>query len=101
MRTDYGSRCVCVCSYQLSLALECDVLMLSLCVRMRVKGVDITTMSANRGMICIGDADGFIHLANRQLETRKFQAHEHFVSHVVMVRSASNTGRTRALTPRD
>lgn len=42
-------------------------------------------MSANRGMICVGDADGFVHLANRQLEARKFQAHEHFVSHVVMV----------------
>lgn len=41
-------------------------------------------------MICVGDADGFIHLANRQLETRKFQAHEHFVSHVVMVRAALN-----------
>jgi hypothetical protein len=48
--------------------------------------VDITAMSANRGMICVGDADGFVHLANRQLEARKFQAHEHFVSHVVMVR---------------
>lgn len=41
-------------------------------------------------MICVGDADGFIHLANRQLETRKFQAHEHFVSHVVMVGAALN-----------
>ncbi|RLN94190.1 hypothetical protein BBJ28_00024298 [Nothophytophthora sp. Chile5] len=52
-----------------------------------MKGVDITTMSANRGLICVGDADGFVHLANRSLEARKFQAHEHFVSHVVMVRS--------------
>ncbi|GAB9470414.1 Vacuolar protein sorting-associated protein 11 [Globisporangium polare] len=54
-----------------------------------LKGVDITTMSANRGMICVGDADGFIHLANRQLETRKFQAHEHFVSHVVMMKRSN------------
>ncbi|TMW62450.1 hypothetical protein Poli38472_005068 [Pythium oligandrum] len=54
-----------------------------------MKGVDITAMSANRGMICVGDADGFIHLANRQLEARKFQAHEHFVSHLVMMKRSN------------
>ncbi|DAZ95770.1 TPA: hypothetical protein N0F65_010272 [Lagenidium giganteum] len=54
-----------------------------------LKGVDITSMSANRGMICVGDADGFVHLANRQLEVRKFQAHEHFVSHLVMMKRSN------------
>jgi hypothetical protein len=51
-----------------------------------MQGVDITSMSSNRGMIVIGDADGFIHIANRQLEVRKFQAHEFFISHLVMVK---------------
>ncbi|KAI9914115.1 hypothetical protein PsorP6_004923 [Peronosclerospora sorghi] len=51
-----------------------------------MKGVEITSMSANRGLICVGDADGFVHLTNRSLEARKYQAHELFVSHVVMVR---------------
>ena len=51
-----------------------------------LQGVDITSMSANRGLICVGDADGFVHLANRSLDPCKFQAHELFVSHVVMVR---------------
>ncbi|KAJ0409947.1 hypothetical protein P43SY_005841 [Pythium insidiosum] len=54
-----------------------------------MKGVDITAMSANRGVLCVGDADGFVHLANRQLEVRKFQAHEHFVSHLVMMKRSN------------
>jgi hypothetical protein len=64
------------------------------------QGVDITSMSANRGLICVGDADGFVHLANRSLEARKFQAHELFVSHVVMVRRRSSSiSISPALTP--
>ncbi|KAF4318486.1 hypothetical protein BBO99_00007163 [Phytophthora kernoviae] len=54
-----------------------------------MKGVDITSMSANRGLICVGDADGFVHLSNRSLEARKFQAHELFVSHVVMMQRSN------------
>uniref|UniRef100_M4BQ08 Vacuolar protein sorting-associated protein 11 homolog n=1 Tax=Hyaloperonospora arabidopsidis (strain Emoy2) TaxID=559515 RepID=M4BQ08_HYAAE len=54
-----------------------------------MKGVDITSMSANRGLICVGDADGYVHLANRSLEARKFQAHELFVSHVVMMKRSN------------
>ncbi|CAH0489826.1 unnamed protein product [Peronospora farinosa] len=54
-----------------------------------MKGVDITSMSANRGLICVGDADGFVHLANRSLDPCRFQAHELFVSHVVMMKRSN------------
>ncbi|KAF0695239.1 Aste57867_13931 [Aphanomyces stellatus] len=54
-----------------------------------LRGIDVTSMSGNRGLLVIGDASGFIHLANRQLETRAFRAHEHFVSHVIMMKKAN------------
>ncbi|RHX98320.1 hypothetical protein DYB36_014437, partial [Aphanomyces astaci] len=46
-------------------------------------------MSGNRGLLVIGDASGLIHMANRQLETRAFRAHDHFVSHVIMMKKAN------------
>lgn len=45
----------------------------------------MTCSMANRGTIAFGDANGGIHLADRQLNVRKFQAYEHFVSHLIMV----------------
>ncbi|KAH9095721.1 hypothetical protein LEN26_017769 [Aphanomyces euteiches] len=54
-----------------------------------LRGIDVTSMSGNRGLIVIGDSSGFIHMANRQLETRAFRAHDHFVSHVIMMKKAN------------
>ncbi|EQC28136.1 hypothetical protein SDRG_14094 [Saprolegnia diclina VS20] len=54
-----------------------------------LRGVDVTCMSGNRGLLIVGDAQGQIHMANRQLETRAFRAHDHFVSHVVMMKKTN------------
>ncbi|RHZ23665.1 hypothetical protein DYB37_005118 [Aphanomyces astaci] len=54
-----------------------------------LRGIDVTSMSGNRGLLVIGDASGLIHMANRQLETRAFRAHDHFVSHVIMMKKAN------------
>ncbi|OQR92954.1 vacuolar protein sorting-associated protein [Thraustotheca clavata] len=54
-----------------------------------LRGVDVTCMSGNRGLLIVGDAQGYIHMANRQLETRAFRAYDHFVSHVVMMKKTN------------
>lgn len=56
-----------------------------------LRGLNITAMGASRGTLVLGDAYGALHLVDSQLKMNKFQAYEHFVSHVKMVRMYSIT----------
>ena len=51
--------------------------------------LSVTAVASGRGLVVLGDADGFVHFMNRALQMQSFQAFQVTVTHLVQMRQSN------------